>query len=330
MTFRGRRSLAAAALGVVLSLTCASASADNYIIHGENAGACEIKHQARIESWTPMGGGSYSVGLCGGSLIDNNWVVTAGHCVEENGQMKDISTIKIFLGYRGANNFDKEVKVVQQIAHPYYNHVNVDYDVALYQLSESVQYTSCIQPIYVPAYSYRPADAMTCQISGYGRTETGSTSEALQKAATTVWSDSDCETTKLLVQQNGQTAKLPFDRRIHLCASGTSNKGMTTTCQGDSGGPLACNENGYWVLHGITSYGATATCMDGSASVYARVSNQDILAWVGQVGNTKSVPTPAPTPPPTTEDVTLVGGGLMPMPSVFVGLITCVFAAMRA
>ena len=60
---------------------------------------------------------------------------------------------------------------------------------------------------------------------------------------------------------------------LQLCAGGTG----TDTCGGDSGGPLFCNDNGVWVLQGITSYG-DAQCHPLVPAVYTRVNS--FVGWI--------------------------------------------------
>ena len=65
-----------------------------------------------------------------------------------------------------------------------------------------------------------------------------------------------------------------------MCATGSTDSGITDTCQGDSGGPLVCEEAGRYVLRGVTSWG------DGCGlarfpGVYSRVTAG--LPWIRQV-----------------------------------------------
>ena len=65
-----------------------------------------------------------------------------------------------------------------------------------------------------------------------------------------------------------------------LCASGRSSNGITDTCQGDSGGPLVCEEDGAFVLRGVTSWGQ-GCALRGFPGIYARV--QSVISWVEDV-----------------------------------------------
>ena len=52
----------------------------------------------------------------------------------------------------------------------------------------------------------------------------------------------------------------------------------SSVCNGDSGGPLVCEENGKWVLRGVTSWVTSRACPTITYSVYARVGSY--VDWV--------------------------------------------------
>ena len=52
----------------------------------------------------------------------------------------------------------------------------------------------------------------------------------------------------------------------------------SSVCNGDSGGPLVCEENGKWVLRGVTSWVTSKACPVITYSVYARVGSY--VDWV--------------------------------------------------
>lgn len=52
----------------------------------------------------------------------------------------------------------------------------------------------------------------------------------------------------------------------------------SSVCNGDSGGPLVCEENGQWVLRGVTSWVTSLACPKQTYSVYARVGSY--VDWI--------------------------------------------------
>lgn len=65
-----------------------------------------------------------------------------------------------------------------------------------------------------------------------------------------------------------------------MCATGKSATGITDSCQGDSGGSLICEENGRFVVRGVTSWGQGCG-VEGFPGVYARVTSA--MSWIHDV-----------------------------------------------
>lgn len=64
-------------------------------------------------------------------------------------------------------------KVKTIIAHPSYNSMTYDYDIALLELKEPLQFTNLIHPICLPASSHVFAAGTPCWVTGWGTLREG-------------------------------------------------------------------------------------------------------------------------------------------------------------
>uniref|UniRef100_A0AAG5D413 Peptidase S1 domain-containing protein n=1 Tax=Anopheles atroparvus TaxID=41427 RepID=A0AAG5D413_ANOAO len=204
-------------------------------------------------------------GLCGGSVLTNNYILTAAHCVVSGATTLANGGTAIM----GAQNRNVNEPEQQRIAfstggiipHPQYSPTNIRNDVAVVRLNSPITFTPRIQPARLPARSdTRQFGGMMGTVSGFGRTSDASTATSAVVMFTTnpVMTNADCIAswnTVLIQPQN-------------VCMSGADGR---SACNGDSGGPLAVQDGGSLQI-GIVSFGSAAGCSIGMPSVYARVS----------------------------------------------------------
>ncbi|XP_060550808.1 ovochymase-1 [Pantherophis guttatus] len=189
--------------------------------------------------------------FCGGSLIGDDVVVTAAHCVVDF-DLKVVKNLIVTVGEFDLGSGDEEeqsVPVSEIVVHPDFNRFGyMDSDIALLYLKHQVQYGYEVQPICLPHKEDVFEAGTLCVVSGWGKTsEAGSLSNVLQEVELPIIDSITCS--ELL-----KTLNLPPGQRSMLCAGFPD--GGRDACKGDSGGPLACRKaSGIWTLVGITSWG---------------------------------------------------------------------------
>uniref|UniRef100_A0A4Y0BGC3 Peptidase S1 domain-containing protein n=1 Tax=Anopheles funestus TaxID=62324 RepID=A0A4Y0BGC3_ANOFN len=230
------------------------------IVNGQEATPGQFPYQIALLSNFPTG-----TGLCGGSVLTNNYILTAAHCVISGATTLALGGTAII----GAHNRNVVEPTQQRIdfttagivAHPGYTPTNIRNDVAVVRLNSPITFTDRIQPARLPGRSdTRQFGGFTGTVSGFGRTSDASqaTSAVVMFTSNPVMTNADCIASwnsVLIEPQN-------------VCLSA---EGGRSSCNGDSGGPLAVQDGGSLQV-GIVSFGSAAGCAVGMPSVYARVS----------------------------------------------------------
>ncbi|XP_052425987.1 serine protease 27-like isoform X2 [Carassius gibelio] len=176
--------------------------------------------------------------VCGGTIISENWVLSAAHCFPNP---NDISSYMVYAGRHLLNswNADETSHRVRRVVVPLgYTHPQLGQDIALVELATAVQWSDRIQPICLPYANVEFSSDMRCMITGWGDIRDGEN----------------------------------IDIRPDMMCAGFQEGGKDS-CQGDSGGPLVCQiSDGSWVQAGIVSFGL-GCAKPNRPGVYAKVSS---------------------------------------------------------
>ncbi|XP_007071024.2 serine protease 27 [Chelonia mydas] len=240
----------------------------NRIVKGKDTVEGEFPWQASIQ-WK-------GVHMCGASLINDEWVVTAAHCFY---QVLNLTQYRVVLGANqllnpGPNSCACPVRRI--ITHPSYAGQTTSGDIALVQLASRVNFTNYILPICLPDASVRFPPGKVCWVTGWGHMRSWvdlPSPQTLQKVRVPIIDSETCRNLYLTDLQNTPPHR---DIQADMICAGYA-EGRKDACNGDSGGPMACIVGDVWVLAGVVSWGE-GCAIKNRPGVYSRLTSYQ--SWI--------------------------------------------------
>ncbi|XP_046742697.1 protein masquerade [Diprion similis] len=239
------------------------------VVGGEDADANEWCWQVALIN-------SLNQYLCGGALIGTQWVLTAAHCVTNIVRSGDAIYVRVGdhdLTRKYGSPGAQTLRVATTYIHHNHNSQTLDNDIALLKLHGQAELREGVCLVCLPARGVSHTAGKRCTVTGYGYMgEAGPIPLRVREAEIPIVSDPEC-----IRKVNAVTEKIFILPASSFCAGGEQGN---DACQGDGGGPLVCQDDGFYELAGLVSWGFGCGRVD-VPGVYVKVSA--FIGWINQI-----------------------------------------------
>lgn len=239
------------------------------VVGGDSNQKGRYSSSAQLISVVPHNSSSGSIQYCGGSVISEQHILTAAHCVD------GASGVDVKMDTDIGSGEPKTYSVKNVHIHGGFNRTSLENDIALIQLNESITFTPKFQPVKLGC-TYTPPNTQT---------------EAATNALTFVTENhvsAAQDYSNLTTISNEECSKqLPHVVPTKICAQNADNR---ATCHSDGGTAMILTVDGNNVQVAVASspHDAAASCELGVPHSYTRISSY--TDWIDEMAAVPCIP----------------------------------------
>ncbi|XP_018311474.1 trypsin-7-like [Mycetomoellerius zeteki] len=231
------------------------------IVGGRPANPGEIPYQVSLQ----MKIDRIDQHVCGGVIINKNYVLTAAHCVPLSGNTLSMSVVAGTINLKTplSRHLIQSIFVHEKYMPP------LTCDIALLKLENPLNFSSWINSIDLPKQNQTVMAGSIAKVSGFGviSSEGKDAEGRLYVVDNIITHETYCK------EKYDTAANITIEHR-HICANHPIvQKGA---CMGDSGGPLTVNG----VLVGLVSFGPAPCTNTEYPTVFTRVLSH--IDWINE------------------------------------------------
>ncbi|XP_063699066.1 prostasin-like [Culicoides brevitarsis] len=203
---------------------------------------------------------------CGGSIVNNYWVVTAAHCVHP------VNQCVVYAGaydiFQWTTGTEQTRKVARFFAHEAYGPQIGPNDIAMLKVTQPFEFNQYVRTVQLPWPNTYPSGwALAAGWGDQSRDQSGNYAQYLKKAWLPIHTSEKCA-------ELYRVFSIKYDKRVNVCAGQLD--GSHATCNADSGGPLT--QDG--VLVGVVSWGPQPCALPNRPGVFVLTSS--FVNWIQQ------------------------------------------------